>query len=76
MPDRDFEWFTTFIPTENQVGEEQADRGYHPAGYGGPNGICTIEANLNNLPDYLTKRFDRIPSSLYKTTWWCYDSCD
>lgn len=38
-----FEMVTDVEPTSDQVAEEQRKLGYHPAGYGGPNGVSTVK---------------------------------
>lgn len=61
-----FEWYTDEIPSFDQIKHEQSERGYHPAGYGDPMYIKTIETS----DDEIDKK------GKYKTTWTCWGSCD
>lgn len=62
-----FEWVTEFKPNITQIEEEQAQRGYHPTGYGEPFDIETKA--LVHTPEY------NGPNN-YRTTWHCWASCD
>lgn len=59
------EWETDFYPTHGDIEKEQERRGWHPAGYGGPDCIRTVKIESVIKTD-----------KKWKTTWICNDSCD
>lgn len=65
MKDIQFIWETEFYPSHGQIEKEQEERGYHPAGYGGPNFIRIDK--VEQIPGDPPK---------WKTTWSCFGSCD
>lgn len=71
-----FEWETDHKPTEAEVATEQAQRGYHPAGYGDPFDIKTQD-KFGPIPCPEPGLYARgIKRVGYKTTWSCWGSCD
>lgn len=65
-----FNWQTDHIPTDEEIADEQEQRGYHPAGYGGPWCINTKIVAFNR------DAFNTVTNPLYETTWICSGTCD
>jgi hypothetical protein len=56
----DFEMITDVIPTPEEIYNLQVQYRYHPAGYGGPSNVKTVQTIEGK----------------WRTSWNCRDSCD